>query len=200
MALAAYSHRPWNPTERELLETAASLFGAGLERRQRLTQLEHDAGTDALTGLGNRRTLNQALVRALEGAAGEGAGLAVVSIDLDGLKIINDLHGHAGGDALLSRFAADVQDALPVAGQLFRLGGDEFVAVYPLPAVNIQAGPGLDWLQVAVASTRHSGFAAASASAGEARFPHDSSSAPELLRLSDERLYAEKERRGQGRP
>ncbi|WP_424950080.1 sensor domain-containing diguanylate cyclase [Deinococcus sp.] len=217
VALAAYSHRPWNPTERELLETAASLFGAGLERRQRLTQLEHDAGTDALTGLGNRRTLNQALVRSLEHADAQDSGLSVVSIDLDGLKTVNDLHGHAEGDALLSQFAADVQDALPAGGRLFRLGGDEFVAVYPLPAPAVgesgRPSPdhtepnhtepnhteperrGLDWLCSAVESTRRSGFAAASASAGEARFPHDSSSAPELLRLSDERMYAEKERR-----
>ena len=57
----------------------------------------------------------------------------------------------------------------------------------------------MDWLQVAVRATRLAGFAAASASAGAARFPEDASSAAELLRLSDERLYAEKERRGSGR-
>ena len=237
VGLAAYLHRPWKPAERELLETACAIFGAGLERRQQMNELEHDAATDALTGVGNRRALNLALVAALDRASlnraaleretqqtsgpQSEAGLSVVSIDLDGLKIVNDLHGHARGDALLSQFAADLRDALPVRGELFRLGGDEFVAVYPVGAAPERAAtpaktrpgekgpseappskqpPGeLDWLQVAVRATRRAGFAAASASAGAARFPDDASSAADLLRLSDERLYAEKERRGGGR-
>ncbi|MGY2893574.1 GAF domain-containing protein [Deinococcus sp. UYEF24] len=237
VGLVAYLHRPWKPAERELLETACAIFGAGLERRQRMNDLEHDAATDALTGVGNRRALNLALVAALDRAAMQRAtlerpagnretqrdsdspaeaGLSVVSIDLDGLKSVNDLHGHARGDALLSQFAADLRSALPVGGELFRLGGDEFVAVYPVgpsavdappkrAAVSARKKPGektlaeLDWLQVAVEATRRAGFAAASASAGAARFPEDASSAADLLRLSDERLYAEKERRGNGR-
>ena len=239
VGLVAYLHRPWKPAERELLETACAIFGAGLERRQQLTELERDAATDALTGVGNRRALNLALVAALNRAAQDRAaqhraaqhvsapqaeaGLWVVSIDLDGLKTVNDLYGHARGDALLSQFAADLRGSLPPGGELFRLGGDEFVVVYPFggsveqitpilgpelpgqqsagqPPAGQQPKPAeLDWLHVAVRATRLAGFAAASASAGAARFPDDASSAAELLCLSDERLYAEKEQRGSGR-
>jgi len=100
----------------------------------------------------------------------------VVSIDLDGLKAMNDLHGHAHGDALLSRFAAELQTALPTGGSLFRLGGDEFVVLAPLDRGE---SPGdrpsqLSWLRLAVEATRKAGFGMASACAGEALFPRDS--------------------------
>ena len=217
VGLTAYAGRPWNPAERELLETAASLFGAGLERRQKVLELEYDARTDALTGVGNRRALNVALAQAVAHVSRHQGGLCVVSIDLDGLKAVNDQYGHARGDALLSQFSADLRAHLSVGGELYRLGGDEFVAVYPEPAaatseVAVTAsavagmaderqggGPCPEWLDRAVAATRLAGFGMAAASAGTARFPEDASTGPELLHLSDERLYAEKKRRGKGR-
>lgn len=213
VGLMAYAERPWNPAERELLETAASLFGAGLERRQRVLELEYDARTDALTGAGNRRALNVALAYAVAQASSHQGRLCVVSIDLDGLKAVNDQYGHARGDALLSQFSADLRAQLPVGGELYRLGGDEFVAVYPatgLPAEHPAswptdaAGPQdhrpyPEWLERAVAATRRTGFEMTAASAGTACFPEDASTAAELLRQSDERLYAEKEKRGDRR-
>ena len=223
VGLMAYAERPWNPAERELLETAASLFGAGLERRQKVMELEYDARTDALTGVGNRRALNVALAHTVAQASRQQGGLCVVSIDLDGLKAVNDQYGHARGDALLSQFSADLRAQLPVGGELYRLGGDEFVAVYteagspgagqstPETAAGRSASwrsgsadaqqgcSGLEWLQRAVAATRRSGFEMTAASAGTARFPEDAVTAAELLRQSDERLYAEKEKRGNRR-
>ncbi|WP_310583653.1 diguanylate cyclase domain-containing protein [Deinococcus sp.] len=243
VGLMAYAERPWNPAERELLETAASLFGAGLERRQKVLELEYDARTDALTGVGNRRALNVALANAVAQASRHQSGLCVVSIDLDGLKAVNDQYGHARGDALLSQFSTDLRAQLPVGGELYRLGGDEFVAVYSeaglpetglaetglaeaeLPETGLaeaelavagtatghpaswppnaagyqRCRPCLEWLERAVAATRRSGFEMTAASAGTARFPEDATTAAELLRQSDERLYAEKERRGNGR-
>lgn len=216
--LIADAERPWNPAERELLETAARLFGAGLERRQRVMELEYDARTDALTGVGNRRVLNVALANAVTQASRHQSGLCVVSIDLDGLKAVNDQYGHARDDALLSQFSADLRAQLSVGGELCRLGGDEFVAVYleagppeaglavegtatghpaswPPDAAGYQrCGPCPEWLERAVAATRRSGFEMTAAGAGMVRFPEDATIAAELLRQSDERLYVEKER------
>lgn len=130
VGLMAYAERPWNPAERELLETAASLFGAGLERRRRVMELEYHARTDALTRVGNRHALNVALADTVTQASRHQSGLCVVSIDLDGLKAVNDQYGRARDDALLSQFSADLRAQLPVGGELCCLGGDEFVAVY----------------------------------------------------------------------
>ena len=213
VGLMAYAERPWNPAERELLETAASLFGAGLERRRRVMELEYHARTDALTRVGNRHALNVALANTVTQASRHQSGLCVVSIDLDGLEAVNDQYGHARGDALLSQFSADLCAQLPVGGELCRLGGDEFVTVYSQAGLLVEGtvtGHPASWppdaagyqrcrpcperLERAVAAPRQSGFEMTVASAGTARFPEDATTAAELLRQSNERLYAEKKR------
>ena len=90
---------------------------------------ERAARIDSLTGIGNRREFFQAL----DAAVGENgvAGLVVGLIDLDGFKPVNDLHGHAAGDALLAIVAGRLRDALPAAAVCARLGGDEFAFLVP---------------------------------------------------------------------
>lgn len=80
---------------------------------------------DALTGLGNRVALRQELAALTTG------GGAIAVIDLDHFKSINDIHGHAVGDAVLRAAAARIEQALAPDGRVFRYGGEEFVAVLP---------------------------------------------------------------------
>ena len=92
-------------------------------------QLEHMAHYDGLTGLPNRVLLADRLRQAMAHTARQGQRLAVVYLDLDGFKTVNDTHGHAMGDRLLATLAQRMQTALREGDTVCRLGGDEFVAV-----------------------------------------------------------------------
>jgi diguanylate cyclase (GGDEF)-like protein len=94
-------------------------------------ELEHQAHHDPLTGLPNRRRLEQELARELARAGRQGTPLCVVALDLDGLKAYNDAHGHTAGDRLLKHAASIWSDALRATDLIARMGGDEFVALLP---------------------------------------------------------------------
>ncbi len=100
------------------------------ERKQAAQLIERMAYTDPLTGLANRSLLGDRLHQAMVLARRRGTMLAVVFLDLDGFKAINDSHGHATGDLLLRALAARMKEGLREGDTLARLGGDEFVAVY----------------------------------------------------------------------
>jgi PAS domain S-box-containing protein len=107
-------------------------------------QLEHMAHYDALTGLPNRVLLADRLRQAMAHTARQGQRLAVVYLDLDGFKTVNDTHGHAMGDRLLATLAQRMQTALREGDTVCRLGGDEFVAVMlmcPMPMPSIPCWP-----------------------------------------------------------
>ena len=94
--------------------------------RQSIAQLSHQARHDALTGVPNRREFEHRLSRALAGAAELDRQHAVLYLDLDRFKVVNDLCGHAAGDALLKEVSALLQRKLRQGDTLARLGGDEF--------------------------------------------------------------------------
>jgi diguanylate cyclase (GGDEF)-like protein len=87
------------------------------------------ARVDALTGLGNRRALDEALIAQAALARRTGRPLAALVGDLDGFKLINDRHGHHAGDALLRAVAETLRDVVRVPDACFRWGGDEFVVL-----------------------------------------------------------------------
>jgi diguanylate cyclase (GGDEF)-like protein len=97
---------------------------------EELSRLAH---TDPLTGLANRIELHRLLERACAQLQPNEADsqLAVLCIDLDGFKSINDAYGHAAGDALLRRVAQLLQECLPAKSTIARMGGDEFVVLLP---------------------------------------------------------------------
>ena len=94
--------------------------------RERIASLAY---SDPLTGLANRTSLLPALDQAVQRARRKGSRLAVVFLDLDGFKEINDLYGHDAGDALLIELAGRLRDNLRSSDLIARLGGDEFLVV-----------------------------------------------------------------------
>lgn len=95
-------------------------------QRQRIAHLEHLSATDDLTGLTNRRGFLEHLRRHLAAAKRHGETGILALCDLDGLKLVNDRHGHPAGDALLRRFAQTLQQNVRDTDIVARLGGDEF--------------------------------------------------------------------------
>jgi len=100
------------------------------ERRRREDELRRRAELDPLTGLWNRYRLDQELARALHLAGRYGERAAVLLVDLDDFKAVNDQHGHGVGD-VLRRIAAAMRTRLRISDVAARLGGDEFVVVLP---------------------------------------------------------------------
>ncbi|KMM46441.1 diguanylate cyclase [Cellulomonas sp. A375-1] len=142
---------PHDAHERTFLVDLAQIVSAAAERYTLTRQLNRTAYADALTGLPNRRAVQQHLHEVLERANVERTRVSLVYCDLDGFKRFNDVHGHAGGDDMLCRVAQYLRGAVPGDETLVgRLGGDEFVVV-------IARAP-LDPELVAIARSLREGF------------------------------------------
>ena len=102
-----------------------------LRNRRTLELLEERAHRDRLTGLGNRHALEDRLPAELEACSRRGSVLAVLIVDLDHFKTVNDVHGHAVGDELLKRAAQVFRSVVRSADFVARYGGEEFVVVAP---------------------------------------------------------------------
>jgi diguanylate cyclase (GGDEF)-like protein len=147
-------------------------------------RLQDAALRDPLTGIGNRRAMDLAWQTALAQGRRLGHPTCVIAIDLDGLKGINDLRGHAAGDAAIVGLAAALRAALRDTDQIFRIGGDEFVAILPRTEA---AGAG-DLL------ARMAQFQAPRFSWGAADTIQDGSTLEAILDIADKRLYAQRRR------
>lgn len=115
-----------------LVFSASMAFGFVWLMTARLrNQLEEQARTDALTGVLNRRALESSAQRELSGCLRRQAPLAVLAVDLDHFKFLNDAYGHAAGDAALAAAAKLLAQCLRSSDLLARFGGEEFIAVLP---------------------------------------------------------------------
>lgn len=159
-------------------------------------QLERRAYHDPLTGLANRVLLTDRLDQAMAHALRHHQQLALVYLDLDGFKAVNDAHGHQGGDLLLITLAERMQAVLREGDTLARVGGDEFVAVLVDLASNAESGPVLERM-LRAASTPVLIEAApvqVSASVGVTYFPQNCpTSAEQLLEQADQAMYQAKQ-------
>ena len=145
---------------------------------RRVAALERTALVDPLTQLGNRRAGEEMLRRAHAHASRHGQQLAVAVVDLDGLKRINDEHGHLFGDQALQSMADALRSTLRTDDAAFRFGGDEFVVVAPDATVGA-----LGALFERLAS------AAPAFSYGIADLGDDVATAEDMVALADSRLY-----------
>jgi diguanylate cyclase (GGDEF)-like protein/PAS domain S-box-containing protein len=158
-------------------------------------QLEHIAHYDALTHLPNRVLLADRLQQAMHQSQRRKHSLAVVYLDLDGFKSVNDRHGHAIGDVLLIALAQRMKAALREGDTLARMGGDEFVAILVDLEHAQDCDPILDrLLQAASAPFEINALVLqVSASMGVTLYPQDGSDADLLMRHADQAMYAAKQ-------
>ena len=147
-----------------------------------LGQTEHEATTDALTGMNNRRALTTDLESTFAG--GEEAQLLL--FDLNGFKGYNDAFGHPAGDALLHRLGGCLRDAVGAAGSAYRIGGDEF-------CVLLGAGTGARTVSAVCAALQEHGEGFdITAAYGRVTIPAEATNPSEAMRIADQRMYRDK--------
>lgn len=126
-------------TELELRRSLARIAAKNKALEETVSRLETMAWTDPLTGLANRRQVEERLPQLFAEAARYGSDLSCLMIDLDGLKPVNDTYGHAAGDDLLQLAARIVTDQVRASDIAGRVGGDEFVVLMPRTSDEIAA-------------------------------------------------------------
>lgn len=169
---------------------------------EQIGRAEHASQHDALTGLPNRRVFTHRLESALRRARERNGRFAMLVIDLDDFKRVNDTLGHAAGDALLHFVAQRLQQGIRTGDTLARLGGDEFAVILPEVPDRITAEARAERLVGALqASTDFHGHALSiGASIGVALYPDDGQDETRLYAAADRAMYATKlaERTGPG--
>jgi len=158
-------------------------------------QLEHIAHYDMLTNLPNRSLLSDRLSQAMLQCSRNNKSLAVVFLDLDSFKAINDTHGHGVGDDLLIALSVRMKEALREGDSLARIGGDEFVAVLANLASSKDCNLVLERLLISASEPIKVGdvILNVSASIGVTIYPEDNVDADQLMRHADQAMYVAKE-------
>jgi diguanylate cyclase (GGDEF)-like protein len=195
--LARDSHRSAEHDRRRLAELNEALQAQVAQTERLHAQLREQALRDPLTGLHNRRYLFEIAPGLLEIARREGRELAVVVIDLDHFKLLNDTFGHSAGDTVLKRFAALMAQSLRRSDIVCRHGGEEFVVVMP----EIDAASAeqvlqrlLEAYQALAIDVGRRRLPRCSFSAGLAMFPLQGHTLEQLLSRADRALYRAKSR------
>lgn len=200
LLLAPAKETDWDQKVVEQARNVNQRLAVALTAVERQQELFQQANYDALTGLPNRQLLNERLERKIVHAKKVGAHFAVMFIDLDHFKVVNDGMGHSAGDELLKEIAQRIEGCIEVADTVARLGGDEFVVLIgdvqdindiEMIAARLQQQISLP---VQMDGRQHQ----VSASLGVALYPADGDSAEVLLRNADAAMYQAKDT-GRGR-
>ncbi|MEW6500281.1 MAG: diguanylate cyclase [Thermodesulfobacteriota bacterium] len=187
-------------TERDLgvVRQLASLYALAVDRQRSEEQIAHLADHDPLTGLANRRLLPDRLEQALRLARRHSTMVALLFMDLDKFKEINDTRGHSTGDEVLREVAARLAQTLRASDTIARMGGDEFVMVLqdidgPDSAATV-AGKLLSRLDQPLIAL--DGSATVRGSIGISLYPADGANGEILLQRADEAMYRAKQKGG----
>jgi diguanylate cyclase (GGDEF)-like protein len=178
----------------QLVEATGAVQAAAAEAllRSRARELESQAHTDPLTGLGNLRSLQRELARLVELYKRYRHPFALLMLDIDGLKRINDSHGHPAGDRVLVQVAMSVRRAIRTVDVAARLGGDEFCVLAPEQDVK---GAGILAERLASAVTSEvagPGDGPVGISVGVAACPEHGEEADVLVETADRAMYVAK--------
>lgn len=188
-------HYQWSDQEEAILRTMAASVSAALERQDKDEIIHQQAFHDALTGLPNRVLFAERLDQALTDAHRHQNNLAVMFMDLDRFKTINDTLGHSVGDELLKEVSKRLQHCLRGDDTVARWGGDEFTLllsnIRSVEDATITAQRILDAFKEVVKIDHHEIYV--NASIGIACFPNDGQEAEILLQNADVALYQCKE-------
>ena len=195
LALYHVDRNHYTEDHRRLLERIAEQAGAVIHNSIVFEQTQEDSLTDPLTGLPNRRSMFVHLSRELARAERLKGEVALIVMDIDGFKAINDTYGHNVGDHALREMAVALQGALRPYDLCVRYAGDEFIVVLS-DCSREAADLKRDELQEKIAEiqleVRAGKRLRLAASAGASVFPHDGATYEALLADADQRMYRDK--------
>jgi diguanylate cyclase (GGDEF)-like protein/PAS domain S-box-containing protein len=192
---ACQVERRWSDREESILVAIAASIGAAIKRQQTEEQMWYQAFHDVLTGLPNRTLFNHQLPQAIDHAHHFGETLAVMFLDLDRFKTINDSLGHAVGDRLLKQATTRLTMCLREGDLIARWGGDEFTVLLP----NIKSADDAAKIAQRILSDLKPPFHLdghelhITSSIGIALYPKNGQDAQTLLKNADAALYRVKE-------
>jgi len=183
-----------DPSERDMVQLIGLFVSAALERAEQNERIEQMAFNDALTGLPNRVLFNDRIEQTIATARRYDRGFAVMYLDVDHFKLINDKYGHAVGDAALQEVAHRLRLATRESDTISRFGGDEFVILQPIVDGPSDAADLARKLNVAmqepvvIDGVPHK----VRLSLGIALYPSDGSTIEALMEAADRALYRAK--------
>jgi diguanylate cyclase (GGDEF)-like protein len=183
--------------ENKAVTSLLTVWSEVTDRKHLLASLDRMAYHDALTEVANRALLIERLTQGLHTAAGRSDALALLFIDLDGFKLINDRWGHEAGDAVLVATAQRLQSVVREGDTVARFGGDEFVIVLGESCGVTVLTAMMERVTAAIAEPViwKGAVLRTGGSVGLARYPEDGCEAHPLLQCADESMYCEKARR-----
>ncbi|CAB4858822.1 unannotated protein [freshwater metagenome] len=199
--------RRWADVERRALVGLGGDSGTAMfvvrditQLREQTEELSRRATTDAATGLLNREHFQHTLARQIVSGDQKGSSVALVWVDIDHFKEVNDRHGHAAGDEVLRRSAERIEAAVRSNDIVGRLGGDEFGVIL----TRFEGAAELETVLGRILSALRQPIAigeaeiVVSGSLGVAVYPEDGVAPDTLMRSADAAMYAIKKRRGDG--
>ncbi|MBI4187419.1 MAG: diguanylate cyclase [Chloroflexi bacterium] len=182
----AYSQR-----QMALLEQLAAQIAMPVENSRLYATVEERARIDELTGLLNRRSLDEIIASEIHRHSRYGGAFSLVVLDLDFFKNFNDNYGHLAGDKLLRKIGGIMKSSIRSADQAFRYGGDEFAIL--LPQTSVEAAYEVaERVRQRIASAKESASIPVTASLGLASWPVDGIGAHQLIAAADAALYQAK--------
>ncbi|MBU6423931.1 MAG: diguanylate cyclase [Chloroflexi bacterium] len=181
----------FRPEHERILEVVAAPAAAAIARAEALEEAQRLAITDALTGLYNARYFTGRLESEIDRARRYRRTLALLIVDSDALKLVNDRVGHAAGNELLVELAHTIQRHVRTSDLVARFGGDEFVILQPESSLEA-AVTTADRIRLAAYAASDAAGVERSVSAGVAVFPQHAHDAEALFQQADAALYRAK--------
>jgi diguanylate cyclase (GGDEF)-like protein/PAS domain S-box-containing protein len=177
--------------EEAFLTTIGVTLASLIERRKADEEIQNLARNDALTGLPNRRTFKERLSQELIHAKRETSQLAIMFLDLDGFKYINDTYGHKVGDYVLVEAARRIRECLREGDTVARIGGDEFTTILHSITNNNDAGMVADKIIKSISTPFHTEehICNIGVSIGISLFPEHGEDLEILLKKADMAMY-----------
>lgn len=200
MNLSRTVRGPFSPSEIRLLTLLADQAAIAIVNARLHEVVSHQARQDPLTGLPNRRGLDERLEAEIVQAARMGGVFSVMMLDMDGFKQVNDTWGHEAGDEILRQVASALLGWVRSSDFLARYGGDEMTLLLPgtdLPQAQVVARKIQEHMQTLPLSLPQGKTVTLALSGGIALYPRHGETAAALLRAADEALYRAK-RAGRG--
>ena len=195
LSIASRHPNAYNQNQIQLLSQLASQIAMPIENSQLYAQAEQRARIDELTGLWNRRHLEERVQSEIGRHSRYGGTFSLIILDLDSFKAFNDSYGHLAGDELLRQFGSIVRSTIRSADEAFRYGGDEFAIL--LPQTNIKdAHEVAERVRSRIASEIELADTSVTASFGLASWPVDGIGIDEIITAADMALYYAKQSGG----